>query len=81
MACKETTASTKYLVRGSGPQSLVICKRSVSRSSSQESQKDIYLWMCFNDCLSPGPMRLFGIRPKELVAIITCCCLLRKIKP
>ena len=41
MTCKETTASTKYLVRGSGPQSLVICKRSVSRSSSQEGQKDI----------------------------------------
>lgn len=81
MTCNATTARTKYLVRGSGPQSLVTCKDEALAGAAAKNARIIsYFWMCFDDCLSPCPMWFLCIRPKELVAIVSCWGLLGEIK-
>lgn len=48
--------------------------------ASRTARVILYFWVCFDDRLSPCPMRLLGIRPKEVVATIACCRLLGKTK-
>ena len=78
--CNATTASTQYLVKGSGPQSLTTYEEKASAGLADEGAGIIsYFWVRFDDSLSPCPVWFLGIRPKELVAVMSCFCSLRDI--
>lgn len=61
----ETTKRTTYLVKGSGPQSLVTWVQLVNGNS--QSFRASYLGMGFDDSLSSRPVRFLCISPEEVV--------------
>ena len=72
ITCNATTASTRYLVKGSGPQSLITYEKKALAGLADERAGMISdFWVRFDDRLSPRPVWLLGIRPKELVAVIS----------
>lgn len=68
---RETTPKTTYLVKGSGPQSLVTCaERSVSNAAFSDDAcgwMDANLWVCLDNREPPRPMWFLGVGPEEVV--------------
>lgn len=80
---RETTAKTRYLVRGSWPQSFSTClhlSKSIGQRAAHTTQQHpeisplmssrtglAYLWMGFDDSLPPCSMWFLGVCPEEMV--------------
>lgn len=77
--CNATTPRTKYLVNGSGPQSLSTLK-TISCDAIGIDLNSSDFWMRLYDGLPPRSMGFLGIRPEKLVPIEACWCLSGQIK-
>lgn len=69
---RETTPRTTHFVRGSGPQSLVICRRKARLATSALARNQLggtNLRVRLDDCKTTGSMRLLGVCPEEIVIV------------
>lgn len=62
------------MVRGSGPQSLVTWQGEQTQLRGIEGL--LYLWVRLDDGHAAGAVRLFRVRPEEVVVVVGCLRLL-----